>query len=345
MTTGRPLPPAPEVWSAWALRPRWTRASVLSVLFHASAILLLALLLPKARPGGPWADNRAITIALESESEDEDYYADEEAPTSDAAQSAVEISSDAATSDSAAAAEGGAPSPFDDTPPVDPRGALPAPADFQGAAGASQLAATGATGLLDGPGARTRPTGGRARTKVFGVSGEGYKFAYVFDRSGSMGGSGHSALAAAKAQLKASLNDLGETHQFQIIFYNEKPTIFPIAGHIGRLVWGTPQNKLQANRFIDGIIADGATRHEEALMAALKMGADVIFFLTDADQPELTPAQLARIHARNSGGTMINTIEFGLGPQVDRRNFLVKLAEQNGGQHVYFDVSKLGAAR
>jgi len=32
--------------------------------------------------------------------------------------------------------------------------------------------------------------GGKAHTSLFGVVGEGYKFVYVFDRSGSMGGRG-----------------------------------------------------------------------------------------------------------------------------------------------------------
>jgi hypothetical protein len=338
MTIGREIPAAPQLWTDWAGRPTWSRAAVCSLMLHVAVVLALAVSFGKPPTGGPWADNRTITVSLASEQDDSQYYADETSDETDT--SAVEIAAEAAD----AAPGGGEASPFDDQPPVDPRGALPSAAEWTGPPGESRMAAVGAGGMLNGPRAKTTPSGGRARTSVFGVQGEGYKFAYVFDRSGSMGGSGHSALAAAKAELKASLEDLSETHQFQIIFYNENPTIFPIAGHIGRLVWGTPQNKRQALRFIDAITADGATRHEEALMAALKMGADVIFFLTDADQPELTPAQLDRIHRRNNG-TTIHTIEFGLGPQVDRNNFLVKLARQNGGQHAYFDVSTLRAAR
>jgi hypothetical protein len=43
-------------------------------------------------------------------------------------------------------------------------------------------------------------------------------------------------------------------------------------------------------------------------------------------------------------GTMINTIEFGYGAQADPENFLVKLARQNGGAHVYVDLASLPAA-
>jgi hypothetical protein len=90
--------------------------------------------------------------------------------------------------------------------------------------------------------------------------------------------------------------------------------------------------------------ADGATRHEEALVVALRMVPDVIFFLTDADEPRLSAKQLAHIAQANKG-TSINAIEFGYGAQADPEDFLVKLARQNGGRHVYVDVSQLPRAR
>jgi hypothetical protein len=185
---------------------------------------------------------------------------------------------------------------------------------------------------------------GYTRTGVFGASGVGRKFVYVFDRSASMDGHGGAPLAVAKRELLASLQDLDQTHQFQIIFYNERPRIFNPTGVLGRLVFGTDQNKNLAEKFVGSITADGATQHEEALAMALKMAPDVIFFLTDADEPRMNSDQLARI-ARLNKGTAINTIEFGFGPEVKRDNFLIKLAQQNAGQHVYVDVSKLQKPR
>jgi hypothetical protein len=185
---------------------------------------------------------------------------------------------------------------------------------------------------------------GKATTGVFGVKGEGTKFVYVFDRSGSMDGYGGAPLAAAKSQLIASLKDLGPTHQFQIIFYNERPQVFSPTGTPGRLVFGTDQNKELARKFVSGIIGDGSTSHETALIAALRMAPDVIFFLTDADEPQLNAAQLQRV-ARANAGTSINAIEFGYGVQADKNNFLVRLAAQNHGGHVYVDVSRLPPAR
>jgi hypothetical protein len=43
--------------------------------------------------------------------------------------------------------------------------------------------------------------------------------------------------------------------------------------------------------------------------------------------------------------TSINAIEFGYGPQSGADNFLVRLARQNNGMHVYVDVSQLPSPR
>ncbi len=184
--------------------------------------------------------------------------------------------------------------------------------------------------------------GGKGRTTLFGIVGEGYKFAYVLDRSGSMGGSGANALNAVKAELLASLKNLDSVHQFQIIFYNERPVVFNPSGNRGQLTFATDRNKHRAERFLDSIAAEGGTAHEEALRAAIRLQPDVIFFLTDADEPKLEPAELAKLH-RMAAGVVINTIEFGTGPRPDgQENFLVELARENGGQYVYIDISSLG---
>ena len=78
--------------------------------------------------------------------------------------------------------------------------------------------------------------GGYARTGVFGLGRKDSSSSIpVFDRSGSMGGHGSTPLAAGAAQLIKSLHDLGQTHQFQIIFYNERPSVFNLSGVAGRL--------------------------------------------------------------------------------------------------------------
>jgi hypothetical protein len=88
----------------------------------------------------------------------------------------------------------------------------------------------------------------------------------------------------------------------------------------------------------------GGTKHREALEIGLAMAPDVLFFLTDAEEPQLSPAELADLRRRNSG-TIIHCIEFGVGGYSGYENFLVRLARENRGQHVYVDVTSLGPSR
>jgi hypothetical protein len=224
-----------------------------------------------------------------------------------------------------------------DEVPVELPGTELSPEDLVGAsqvAAASQESGDGTgSAQLSGP-------PGTTRLNVFGITGTGSKFVFVFDRSGSMDGYGGAPLRAAKTELRRGIEQLDRIHQFQIIFYNEKPHIFRPKPGPPQMIWGDDQSKQLAVRFIDQMTAGGGTQHLDALQLALGMSPDVIFFLTDADEPRLSDADLRRVQRWNKQSTL-HTIEFGHGRQSDGRNFLVKLAEQNGGQHAYVDVSRL----
>jgi hypothetical protein len=189
---------------------------------------------------------------------------------------------------------------------------------------------------ISGPGA-TGPGETGTEVSFHGAGGNGSKFVYVIDRSGSMGGSAEAALRAAKQELTRSMEAIEETHQFQIVFFNQDAKAFNPAGE-RRLAFGTAHNKRIAQNFMATIIPDGGTEHEPALMMALSMKPDVIFFLSDAGIPQMTAAQLERIH-RAAGTTTINAIEYGRGTRPVANNFLGRLASQNGGQHVYVDIT------
>ena len=184
---------------------------------------------------------------------------------------------------------------------------------------------------------------GKARTSLFGVTGEGYSFVYVFDRSGSMGGSGRTSLRAVKAELLNSLKNLGPTQQFQIIFYNDRPTLFNPSGIPGKLAFANENNKQRALQFVDSINAGGGTEHEDALKMATGLHPDVIFFLTDGDRPQLSPRQLEKVQ-RWAAGTIINTVEFGPGPHPAANSFVAQIAQLTGGQYAYVDTTKLPSA-
>jgi hypothetical protein len=233
--------------------------------------------------------------------------------------------------------------------PIDAAAVLPSREGVAAAAGAAAAAADstggGAGGQLLRGGATTiagpRGLGKATQTYVFGVPGIGSKFLYLFDRSASMSGFEGRPLAAAKRELATSLRSLESTHQFQIIFYNNRPSVFnPFAPQPPRMVFGEDKNKRLAEDYIRNMTADGGTDHMLAINLALGLAPDVVFYLTDADDPQLTAADLAHIERRNRG-IVFNTIEFGAGPQRSSNNFLVRLARQTGGQHAYVDVTQL----
>ncbi len=310
--------------------PAW----LLSLMLHATLLVALGFMVRVTQRGGDLQPARGGGIVLARDVDgSSEYFGEEDASASDRAQS----------QDTQQATQGALPSSQE--MPVDLAGALPQQAT---SVSGNELgdALPSAAGFATG----ARPLGGRvggnqAKTSIFGAEGVGNKFVYVFDRSASMDGFQGRPLVAAKAELIASLEDLDQVHQFQIIFYNDQPTVFnPFRPQPPRMLFGDSQTKRLAQNYVRGVIAAGGTRHLEALKLALGMNPDVIFFLTDADEPQLSPTQLEEIRQRNARvGAMINTIQFGAGPDQGGLNFLVRIANMNGGQHVYVDVTRLPA--
>ena len=90
--------------------------------------------------------------------------------------------------------------------------------------------------------------------------------------------------------------------------------------------------------------ADGGTESFEPLTLAVSLHPDVIFFLTDAEDVSFSAAELQAIR-KAAAGTQINTIQFGMGPQPTRENFLTRLARENEGQYIYVDVTQMKRGR
>jgi len=180
---------------------------------------------------------------------------------------------------------------------------------------------------------------GEATVQFFGQGGTGTRFVYVLDRSASMEGT---PIRVAKAELIRSLNSLEEHHQFNIIYYSGRNN-WQLWQSGRRLLFATEQNKQNATRFVESIMADGGTRHFEPLMEAIRHRPDVIFFLTDGEvQDDLTPVELSNIDRENSRfgrGAQIHVIQFGSGGLFDSPSrSLQRLATDNHGEHQYINV-------
>lgn len=320
----------------WDRLPPWS----LSLIVHLLILIVLAFALRSTvvTIRGAGADRTAeVGIELKSRVDGKTYYQSSEEFAANAASSGG-----GANSNIAPTAESLASGIKLDS---DPTQALP------GALGISAAEISGGNegldALLSGSDAGSHSgvgdaleNAGKGSARCFGTTGTGRRFVYVFDRSGSMGGGSRSALNAAKAELVRSFKSLTGQQQFLIVFYNEAPVVFPVKD----LALADERGKRNAENFVSSIGADGGTDHMEALKRALACKPDVIFFLTDADEPRMSAGNLAEIkrRARDAGGVQINAIEFGLGPQLSQTaNFIQRLASDNSGQYIYIDISTL----
>jgi hypothetical protein len=149
-------------------------------------------------------------------------------------------------------------------------------------------------------------------------------------------------LEAAKAELLRSLGELDRNQLFHIVFYNHQVWLFDSGSPSARrMVMATPQNKQRAASFVGSVYGQGGTRHVKPLEVALQMRPDVIFLLTDGEaKDDPSDAQLASLRRMNDGRTRINVIQFVHTPVTDSK--LVRLATENGGRHVFFNIARLG---
>lgn len=305
---------------------------VLSIGLHVLLTLALALIVRAPVSGTPNSQTRAGGIVLAFESQgDPEYFSEATADGDLAANSPV------TTADSDALPSPQSPGSIE----AEFAGALP---DLGSSSVGDVLANAlpGADRFTEGQQPGKQLGQNQVETSIFGVTGVGSKFVYVFDRSRSMSGYGGRPLRAAKTQLIASLDVLQATNQFQIVFYNEKPSVFnPRAPLPAAMMFGTEDNVAAATQFVQGISGRGGTRHMDALRVALRLAPDVVFFLTDADYPQMTSTELNEVRRLNRTGVCINVIEFGAGGFRGQSHLQI-LARANSGQHAYVDVTRLG---
>ena len=191
-----------------------------------------------------------------------------------------------------------------------------------------------------------RPTGppqtnNGAKATFFGASATGKSVVYVLDQSSSM--VNHDAIGVAKVELRASLEGLSPDQSFQVIFFDTSAHAMQRPGGKSQLFRATDLNLTLAGQFIRNIEPVGGTRRMPALQMAMAMKPDIIFLLTDVDDRQIGPGDLARLKRNNRGRTSIHCVEFGSGPALPAsldNNFLKEIARQNGGTYRYRDITQ-----
>ncbi len=188
-----------------------------------------------------------------------------------------------------------------------------------------------------GGGAKIGGIGGPGETTFMNISGVGKTFVYLIDTSSSMHGG---RLKIAQSQLKASLRLLQPNQKFAVIFYNELRERLKLRRQAEQpMYFATDLNNQLASQEVDRITSDRGTEHKPAIIEALSLKPDVLYFLTDGDEPALSAADLREI-ARHTGGTTIHVVKFGDGTVVSRQiSWLERLAQQSDGEFREIKVS------
>ncbi len=201
--------------------------------------------------------------------------------------------------------------------------------------GGRQRPKTGGGGSLNTPSeaggaARVGGKGGPGTTTFMDIAGVGKTVVYVIDTSSSMHGN---RLKIAQGQLKASLRLLHPNQKFAVIFYNEYRERLTLRRQAEQdMYFATDFNKEQAAAEVNRLISDHGTDHKPAILEALSLQPDVLYFLTDGDEPSLSAGDLAEIR-RVSGSTTIHVIKFGDGTMSSRAtSWLELLARQGSGE-------------
>jgi hypothetical protein len=210
-----------------------------------------------------------------------------------------------------------------------------------------------------------RPVTGTDKPTYFGTTVDSKNVVFIIDVSGSMSeryekkgdktkfggttadpdkkepGDGRTVtkIEVAKKELIQCIKKLQRDVKFNIVFYNQAFSAWQRAddGSGSKIIPATPRNKRAAIEFVFTFSPSGRTNIFDTLEFAMNdKDADTIYLLTDGMPNEgrirTTDGIIAEIHRMNQTRkpkAIINTIGFGL--RAAGKEFLKKLADQNGG--------------
>ena len=154
------------------------------------------------------------------------------------------------------------------------------------------------------------------------------RICYVVDQSGSM----IDTFDILKAELKRSIVGLNGDQQFQVIFFSDGATEYPSR----RFLRATPLNKRRVLEWIDGVVNQGQTNPQAAMIRALELRPEKILFLTDGDFDEKLVTLLRR---RNRSSIAIDTYAY---LNHDGARLLRQISDDSGGIYTPISWQQLG---
>ena len=136
------------------------------------------------------------------------------------------------------------------------------------------------------------------------------KVVFLIDNSASM--AGDHQRERIQIQLRSFLGQLRPDQQFQVLFFNETTTALAISSAPKSDMYdATSANVYSAIVAVGRLQPQGGTDYLRSLTSALRLDADVIYLMTDGDQPAVANSELQTILNRHGNETRFHVIELG----------------------------------
>jgi hypothetical protein len=180
---------------------------------------------------------------------------------------------------------------------------------------------------VPGGGARQGP-----RVSFVGVSGNARRVAYIVDASGTM----MSIFVNVRHELHKSIDVLKPSQAFNIFFFSES-NVKPYSKDSLRAA--TPDNKRNAYKFAESVIATGATDPIPAIRMAFQQKPELIYILTDgfenATSLQAIVDEFRRLNPDKK--VKVNALLIRSAPAPELEKVLREIVKENGG--VYKPIS------
>jgi len=161
---------------------------------------------------------------------------------------------------------------------------------FDGVGGTTNQAKGGIGGKGLGGGGGKDGSSTKASTDFFGIGGYGKSFVYVVDASDSM--NDRNKFQRARYELLRSIEQLGSEQRYYVIFFNERA--YPMDADAP--VKGSDENVRKTTEWVNQVQPTGGTNPLPALLLAISMRPDAIYFLSDG---QFDPATIQIVRSEN----------------------------------------------
>ena len=170
---------------------------------------------------------------------------------------------------------------------------------------------------------------GTGNSTFFGLPADGKRIVYVVDASRSMNhpfpGPMLTRFGRVKMELVRSIGQMTSEQEFFIVYFNDRAIPMPSR----TMMPAVPGTQNMFLRWAAEVKADGQTNPEEALLLALTLRPDMIYFLTDGNFPYKVVENITK---SNQNRVVINTIGFG---EDKGEKLLRQIASHNWGDYQF----------